>query len=418
MRILLINNCHYRRGGADVVYLNTGKLLERNGHQVYYFSQKNINNEANDFENYFINQVYYFNNSFLKRIFLFFRFFYSFEASRKLRLLLRDFHPEIAHIHYYKGTVTPSVLKVLKEHKIPVVQTLHDYGLICPHNSCLDGNSKICLRCYNSRIAFNCVIHRCNHRSYLLSFVSYLEYIFHSLFIPFGKYIDHFITVNDFAHKLYEREDRYRNKMTRIYNFDPFIFDQHNDINFNGYFLFLGRLSGEKGILTLINAWKEIKTTKCLMILGDGPQKNEIERIIFESKVGNVIMAGFQSGMKLRKAIKEAFFIIVPSEINENNPLAIVESYSNGIPVIASDVGGIPEIVVEGETGYLFQMANPIELREKINMALDLTKEQYSDICDGAFDFANRNFDKDVHYKQLISVYNKVIIDGKIKGHS
>ena len=139
---LQINNCHYNRGGADIVYLNTGVLLENNGNEVFYFSVKNRLNKKNKFQKYFVTGIDFLNIS-LPQKYLIFLVFYSKNAKQQLTKLIDDFRPDIAHIHLYKGGLTPSILGVLRKNKVPIIVTLHDYGFLDPHNLLLDGNLNI-----------------------------------------------------------------------------------------------------------------------------------------------------------------------------------------------------------------------------------------------------------------------------------
>ena len=208
MKVLQINNCHFSRGGADVVYLNTGKLLEVNGDEVYYFSVLNEQNEQTKFGEYFVQRIDYVNESLFKKLFYFFRFFYSREAGLKLAKLLKVYRPHIAHVHLYKGGLTPSILKVLKKENIPVVITLHDYGFLDPHNLLLDGNLEISEKCINGSV-FNCVREKSNRNSYLLSLVSTLEYIFNAKLFPYERYFDAFLAVSKFSQKLHLKSKKF-----------------------------------------------------------------------------------------------------------------------------------------------------------------------------------------------------------------
>ena len=140
MRILQINNFHYRKGGSEAVYFNTSELLKKHGHEVAFFSIKSDKNITSEFSDYFINDPDYFETPFLKKILLTPRFFYSFEAKEKLELLINNFKPDIAHLHLFYGGLTSSVLSVLKNNKVPIVVTLHDYKLLCPVYLFLDKN--------------------------------------------------------------------------------------------------------------------------------------------------------------------------------------------------------------------------------------------------------------------------------------
>ncbi|MRS03957.1 glycosyltransferase, partial [bacterium] len=147
LKVLLINNCHYRRGGADVVYLNTGDLLESRGHEVAYFSTKSKFNYETPYSEYFVSDVDALKLNFVEQLAYMPRKLYSRESSRNLKKVMEQFNPDIAHIHLYKGGLTASILPVLKEFHIPVVITLHDYSLLCPRNIMIDGNGEICERC-------------------------------------------------------------------------------------------------------------------------------------------------------------------------------------------------------------------------------------------------------------------------------
>lgn len=405
MKILQINNCHYRRGGADVVYLNTGELLEKRGHEVYYFSQKSIHNLKCSTEKYFINSVDFFNESLWSRMKLVFRFFYSFEAAAKIEKLILEKKPDIAHLHIYKGTLTPSILRVLKKHGVPVVQTLHDYGLICPHNSFLDGEGNICTRCYDSGNPLNCVIHKCNRNNYLLSLFSFLEYEFNSIIFPFNQYINGFISVCDFSYNLHKSKEIYKSKLQRLYNFNPNDHQKTDAHDHEDYFLYFGRMSGEKGIITLLKAWAKVKPERKLFLVGDGPQMNLIDKFIKKHDLLDVECLGFKTKEELLAIIRKAYFVIVPSEIYENNPLSIVESYNYGKPVIGSNVGGIPEIIDNNNTGFLFEMGNADQLATIIDKVSSLTNDQYYRLSKNAQRFAEEHFSEEYHYQALMKIY-------------
>ena len=142
------------------------------------------------------------------------------EAKRNLNMLIEDFKPQIAHVHLYKGGLTPSILGVLKN-KIPVLVTLHDYGFLDPHNLLLDGKLNIAEKCIAGS-SFNCVIDRSNRNSYLLSLVSTLEYIFHSKIFPFDKYFNTIVAVANFS-GLHLKSDKFNWSIDHLYNFSPLL---------------------------------------------------------------------------------------------------------------------------------------------------------------------------------------------------
>ena len=410
MKILQINNIHYRRGGADIVYLNTGKLLENHGHDVLYFSQKNVKNETTNSNDYFIKETNYFDKSLINKIYSIPRFFYSDESKRQLSKLINELKPDIAHIHLYKGTLTPSILEVLKINNVPIIISLHDYGLLCPHNLMLDGKMNICTRCVNGS-ALNCITNKCNRNNLLLSTVSSLEYIFHKAFFPFDKYFDKIITVSKFGQQMHQKSKSLFDKILHLYNFYPDLNQTEINTKKGNYILYFGRLSAEKGVETLFNAWLMKERKAQLKIVGTGELYEELNKKSIG--ISSIEMLGFKSGDELNKLIKEASFIIVPSEWYENNPLTIIEAYANGKPVIGCNVGGIPEIINDGDTGFLFEMGSVDDLSDKITKAETIDEEEYYRLSTNARKFADEHFSEESHYNSLLSIYKEVIISKK-----
>jgi glycosyltransferase involved in cell wall biosynthesis len=405
MKILQINNCHYRRGGADVVYLNTGKLLEYHGNEVFYFSQENSKNIDSVTSKYFVKETNYIEKSYIAKILSLTRFFYSFEAKHKLSQLLIDLKPDVAHVHLYKGALTPSIFIELKKHKIPVVITLHDYGLLCPHNSMLNGKMNICNRCIHGT-PLNCIYHKCNRNNLILSTVSSFEFIFQKAFFPFEEYFDKIIAVSRFGQKLHQDSGKFIRKIDHLYNFYPNLKTTIPTSDKGTYFLCYGRLSEEKGLKTLFSAWLSKDRNSILKVVGTGDMFDELNQMIIGNK--SIEMMGFKSGNDLDKLIREASFIIVPSECNENNPLTIIEAYANGKPVIGSNTGGIPEIIDNGNTGYLYEMKSVRGLSEIIDFAENISAQEYSRLSKNARFFAEEHFSEEKHYDSLMTIYRNL----------
>ena len=409
LKILQINNCHFRRGGADVVYLNTGELFEKMGHEVVYFSQKSTRNYPSEYTKYFIDEVKFFELSLFDKIKNIPRFLYSKQASSNLSKLLDKEKPDIAHIHLFKGTLTSSILSQLKKKEIPVVLTLHDYGLLCPHNLFIDGAGKICEKCIGGS-AINCIVNKCNRNNYAISTVSTIEYYFNDIFFNYKKYISQFIFVSKFAIKLHLNAlPGIKNNSIQLYNFFPALDKTRTNPIKGKYFFYYSRLSKEKGAVTLLKAWSKVGRDIQLRIAGTGSEIDVLKRIKEEEKLDNVEFLGHIEGEKLNDNIKNASFILIPSEWYENNPLTVIESYAYGKPVIASRIGGLPEIITEGETGYLFEMGNIESLKSIIQRSSELSLEDYEIMSKNARKFAETNFEETSHYKKLNAIYTEVI---------
>jgi len=189
-----------------------------------------------------------------------------------------------------------------------------------------------------------------------------------------------------------------------IYNFSPDMYPGNQHYNKGTYFLFYGRFVKEKGIETLINAWLLKKRKTNLKIVGEGPMRNDYLKMTGGINK-NIEIMDFLQGEQLSKIIENASFIVVPSEWYENNPMTIIEAYSYGKPVIAAKTGGIPEMVVENYTGYLFEARNTYELSEVIEKAESITLGEYSILAGNSRELYESRFSEEVHYNKLLKAY-------------
>ena len=411
MKILLINNCHYRRGGADVVYLNTGDLLESRGHDVAYFSTKSPYNYPSPYSEFFINDIDALKLNFVEQLVFMPRKLYSWQSSRNLRKIIDHFKPDLAHIHLYKGGLTAAILPVLRKSKIPTVITLHDYSLLCPRNIMIDGNGNICERCLTAT-RLNCIYHRCNRKNLYYSIVNYLEFVLNNDIFNPKYYFRKIICVSKFNYLKHSLHPLFGDRFLHLYNFYPLLSQSNPNTKKGNYLLFYGRLAPEKGVMTLINTWKRLGKDVQLKIIGEGGMSAMIKDEIRDNNLSNIEFLGFRKGEELFGYIRNASFVLVPSEWYENNPLTIVEAYSSGKPVIGSNIGGIPELVLEGKTGYLFSMGDSAELEEKINKAVNMDDNEYQTMSETAYRFACDKFSEKTHYRDLLNVYREVVKEG------
>lgn len=403
MKILLINNSHIIHGGADRVYMNTGKLLIEKNHDVLYFGTVNepkvqIKEDGDIFVS---NNIRHLN--FFRKLLSFRSYLYNFNVAKRLNKLIINSKPDIAHIHLFYGTLTSSILLVLKKNNIPTVMTIHDYRLLCPANAFLDKNSLICEKCKYTRY-YNCFLKRCSAGNILFSTVLMLEAYLRQFFIKPKYYINHFIFVSKFSKdKHVTFKEYFKNKSSLLHNFTksiPTVKSTKGD-----YFLYFGRLSREKGLVSLIDSVIELNLK--LIIAGGGPLENYISKI--STKHENIQYVGHKSEDELSKYIYECLFVVVPSEWYENNPMSIIESYAHKKPVIGSNIGGIPEIIIENVTGYLYKPKSQQQLNKVLTLAESICQFDYDVLCKNAEHFYLKMFSEDNHYMNLMEIYNKVI---------
>ncbi|MFS2923955.1 glycosyltransferase family 4 protein [Bacteroides sp. 90-K9/2] len=407
MKVLLIDVYNYNKGGAETVCFNTGKMLKELGHQVVYFTLKWSKNTPSPYSKYFPESKETRKGP-MKGVKNLVNYFYHFEAARNMEQLIKDEQPDIAHIHLLWGQITPSVFPVLKKYDIPIVFTVHDYRIVCPAYTFRDGSGRICEDC-KGRYFYKCFTHTCTKGDKVMSAVMAAEQYFRNCFFNPAKYIDGFIYVSYFSKEIQEKYMPVVRQKTNIvlYNFSTSIVAEKNFF-IDKYFLFFGRLSYEKGVKTLMEAFRR-KNSYQLRIVGTGPLESELKDFKEKHDLNNIKFLGYKKGEELVSLVKNAYFVIVPSEWYENNPMTIIESYSLGTPVIGAQIGGIPEIVIDNSTGFQFKSGNVDNLLDKIEQALLLSNEEYELFSQNTIDFAKRNFGLTNYYPKLINFYNRFL---------
>lgn len=404
MKILLIDVYNYNKGGAETVCFNTGKMLEEHGHKVIYFTLKWNNNNPSPYSKYFPESKETRTGVF-KQVKNVVNYFYHFEAAKKIEQLIQDEKPDLAHIHLLWGQITPSIFPVLKKYHIPILFTVHDYRIVCPAYTFRNGKGYICEECLG-KYFYKCFTNTCTKGSKIMSAVMAAEQYFRNCFFSPAKYIDGFVYVSNFAKHIQEKYmPALKNKPNiTLYNFSTSIVNTPKKISEDKYFLFFGRLSYEKGVLTLLEAFSKLPQYK-LKIVGTGPLEKELKGFKEQHQFNNIEFLGYKRGKELEELVSNAHFVIVPSEWYENNPMTIIEAYSVGTPVIGAPIGGIPEIIINDKTGFQFTSGNANELKTCIERANNISTEEYSVFSKHAIEFAKQNMSKESYYPKLIQFY-------------
>lgn len=404
MKVLLINKFLYPKGGDAISTLQTGKLLLEKGHTVFYWGMKHPSNPDYPYCDYFVDNVNYdLDLSIKQKISIFLKILYSFEAKRKIEKLLRTIKPDIVHLNNFAHQISPSILDVFKKYDIPTVMTICDYKLVCPTYSMLL-NGKPCEKCRNGKYYW-CFLRKCTKESYTKSLITTIEmYIHHKILHIYDK-IDVFISPSRFLREKlkemgFKRNIFYLPNFVNLEEYQP-------EYNYsNATICFFGRLSKEKGLFTLLNSMDKIDAK--LKIIGDGPIRGSLESKVKNLGLNNVYLLGYKSGDELKNEIKNSIAVILPSECYENNPRAVLEAFALGKPVIGARIGGIPELVKVGVTGYTFEPGNAEDLRNKIECLLK-NSDLVIEMGKNARTFVEKNFNAEKHYQELIKIYQMVI---------
>jgi glycosyltransferase involved in cell wall biosynthesis len=408
MKILLVNTYHYSRGGDCTYTFSLAELLRSQGHEVYYFGMKHPLNIPCSQEKFFVDYIDFRElnqkKTLLNGLRVVSRSIYSIQAKTQLHALLQEIKPDIAHLQNIHSHLTPSVIFELKRQNIPIVWTLHDFKLICP-NTHLLSHGRICEQCNGGKFYY-CTLKKCKKNSYAASAVATIEASVHRCLHVTDK-IQFLISPSEFLRKKFMQFGYKENKIVHINNFltkDMFRTSPSVDGN---YALYFGQLEPWKGVKTLLQVWAEIKGME-LKIAGDGSLRNELEKQVVNSRVRNVSFLGQLNKEELFNVLTKASFVIVPSEWYENYPYSVMESMICGKPVLASNIGGLPEMVKDGETGFLFESGDAQSLKDKIDILInDLHLRQK--FGQNAKARAISEFDPNIHYKRLMKIYEQSI---------
>jgi glycosyltransferase involved in cell wall biosynthesis len=404
MKILQINKFFYKRGGAEAYMLSLSKMLRQQGHQVLEFSMQHPENLESEYSDYFIKQIDFQNRQgFFSDLKKSAHLLYSWQARNNLEKLIKKEKPDIAHLHNFYFQLTPSILKVLKKYNIPMVWTMHDYKLICP-NYRLFTQGRVCERCKVHKY-YNCFRYQCMQNNSAYSFLVMLETYLHNLILKSYDQIDLYISPSQFLQDKVAQWGINQDKVTQVYNFVN-LKEFEPDYNPGQYLLYFGRLAEEKGLLLLLQALREMPEIN-LKIVGEGPQKKLLEKYIKEYKVNNVQLIGHTTGEKLYDLIKKARFVILPSIWYENNPISVLEAFALGKPVLGSDLGGIPELVKDRQTGVIFKANDLNDLKNKLSQNYN-NLEQIRQMGRQARLFVENNCAPQKHYQQIERIYEKL----------
>lgn len=400
MKLVFANNYFYLRGGSERVFFSEMELLSSRGHEIVPFCRQSGADGLSGGEGYFYfpADLRYEGVPLKARLFAAPRLVYSLDAKKKFLELLRDKRPNLIHAHNIYGRLTTSILDAARKKNTPVVMTLHDSKLICPSYLMLSGG-RVCEAC-EGRKFHNCLVKKCHAKGFLPSVLYTLESYFNYFL---GKYdwVRYFICPSRFIMAKHSEYGIPREKLVHIPNFIR-ISEYRPQFAPGNYILYMGRLSKEKGVMTLLKTARRMDVP--FVIAGDGPSRAEYEDFIGKNNMKHVRLAGYKTGGQLKSLIRDAAFVVFPSECYENAPMAILETMACGKPVIGSDIGGVPEMVIENETGLLFKPGHYYHLEEKIEYLL-ARPSKISEMGRNARKLVEENYSEEGHYEKLLALY-------------
>lgn len=407
MRILIVNTRHFHGGGDSTYTFNLANLLRSKGHKVAFFAMQDDRNISDSNADLFVSFIDFKeldkNKNPLTGLRVMRRVIYSTEARKKFSQLLERFRPDIIHIQNIHAHITPSVIFEAKKRGLPVVWTLHDYKLICPNSHFLiDQKGEICEACRRNSY-YQAIFKQCKKDSILASAMAAIEAYAHRI-MGLRKIVDLFLTPSVFLRrKLIDRGfPPEKVKHLPLLLTDDMFHDVDED---EGYLLFFSKLDPIKGIYPLLKACQKAK--KIHFVLA-GHAEEALTGQLPEILPPNTKYVGMKHGGELRNLILRARAVILPSLLYENQPFSIIEAFAAGKPVIASDLGGMTELVKNSKGGLLVPPGDVQALAEAMKWMAIHAKEA-KEIGQAAREYAMREHSPKKHYERLMQIYERVL---------
>lgn len=383
-RILIVHNRYQRAGGEDRVVEAEAELLREHGHEVFLYIDDNDR----------INEIPKWKTAF--------QTIWNHESYRKLGSLIRENGIELCHFHNTFPLVSPAAYYAAKPAGVPVVQTLHNYRLLCP-GSLLMREGRICETCVGRTVVWPGIAHRCYRHSYAASAATVAAITAHNFSGTWSRQVDCYIALGEFGKRKFIQGGLPAAKIAVKPNFlDP---DPGCGDGRGGYALFAGRLSAEKGIMTLLDAWSNHPEFPVLHIAGGGPLAGAVQEAC--SRNARVKWLGEISRAQILEQMRGALFLVCASTWYECFPLVIVEAFASGLPVIASNLGALTELIDPGKNGLLFAPGNAPDLSTTVQWAL-AHQETLRQMRDNARQEYERHYTARTNYQLLSSIYDRV----------
>jgi glycosyltransferase involved in cell wall biosynthesis len=396
MKIVVAHNTYQQPGGEDIVFRNECELLKSAGHTVVEYLRSN-----HDASNYVS----------VSKLSLAKNTIWSSDTRRDFRQLLLRERPDVVHVHNTFVMVSPSIYWACRDARVPVVQTLHNYRLLCP-GATFFRDGKVCEECLDHGV-WRGVRYGCVQGSTTATAVLAAMLTTHHYLGTWSRLIEYFFAPTEFARRKFIKGGLPQNKILVKPNFvDP---DPGEGTGERSYALFAGRLSHEKGVRTLLAAWASLANSIPLHIVGDGPLRAELEDYARQHGLSNVYFRGRLTWNETMEAMKGARCLLFPSECYEGAlPLTVVEAFACGTPVIASRLGAMQSLITDGGTGLHFTPGDAKDLAAKAEYAW-----AHPEVLDAMRKNARRTYETTYtaahNYEMLLETYERAILNNEAR---
>lgn len=386
MRILIVHNYYKIPGGEDTVVANEKKLLEANGHEVFLYQRNN-----HEMDSY----------GAFQKLLLPVNTVFSYRSYKDVMKLLVEKKIDIMHVHNTVCVISPSVYYAARKRKIPVVQTIHNFRLLCPAATFLRAG-KICEECVQKGL-FHACKYSCYRGSKLQTFALAFTEALHKAIGTYKRI--NYICLTEFNKKQLLRINTKRTYINpdKVFVKPNFAMNSRENVPYSerkNQIIYLGRIDETKGIKVLFEAWKNISQYE-LVVCGTGPLDDWCRSFIEENGIKNIRMLGFVPNEKAIDMIAVSKATILPTQWYEGFPMVLVESFGCGTPVIGSEIGNVGSIIQEGINGFRMDPTDPQSIIDRVNGLQDL--------CTSTYETGNKLYSPETNYEKLIMIYEEAL---------
>jgi glycosyltransferase involved in cell wall biosynthesis len=388
MKVLVLHSPYTERGGEDLAVESEKQLLAAEGHTVLPYHR--ANRVIEDF-------------TIVQKAVLPVTTIWSYKSFAEVRHFALQHQPDVAHFHNTFPLISPAAYSACRAVGIPVVQTLHNYRLLCPAATFFrDG--KPCECCLGKEIPWPSMRYSCYRGSRAASGTVAAMVAIHRVLGTWAKRVDLYIALSEFARRKFVAGGLPARKIVVKPNFvHP---DPGADRDVSDYALFVGRLSPEKGVGTLLAAWQQLQSKIPLLLVGDGPLRQDLETLVERLALAGVRFTGQLDRQAVFAAMKSARFLVVPSECYENLPMTVLEAFACGTPTIAPGFGAFQEIVADQSTGMYFAPGDAEDLVRKVEWAWTHPREMEKMGQAGRAEYLAK-YTADRNYLMLMDIYRR-----------
>lgn len=402
MRVLLVNNHEQIGGGSERVYQGTARLLESAGHAVATLSCGTAPAEPSRPGTLLPLNDYVVPGSPLATMRNLSRYVYWPRAAAAADALITSFQPDVVHLHIFYGQLSSAILPVFRRRGVRTVMTVHEYRMLCPISTLYTPELGVCERCAGGRYA-PLLRHRCNRGSLAASALSAVECLVRDARFDYAEHVDHFLMVSRFCRdKHLEHRPQLASRSSVLYNFVAAGLPPGPPAEGPPTLLFAGRLAPEKGLPLLCEAVSRRRDLR-LQIAGAGPLEGALRQGY--GATPSIEFLGKLDSEALQARMRASWCTVAPSEWYENNPMSVLESMASGTPVLGARIGGIPELVKPGQTGWLFEPSSIGSLNGALDQVVKTGRDHRMAMGQAARRYVEEHHAPEQHLQQLLSAY-------------